>query len=410
MIERTDRRRHDPRSLGWHPVAHPHRRLQDAHLLERERLRLVRRSARIDEVEPDVAPWIVRVDVAARFGERIDRLAVVAAAVDADRCVVRVVRVEARRDVWIGVAEVVVVVFGRVDAGVVPPAFLVPPRRVGECPFGVVVRQPGDGLVVVEVDDARIPAVGDCPSQPGGLVARQWTETGRRQSLRCGRRLWCSRCDAPDGVVMGRRCHDVVGRGRRSGRAGSGAEPDEGERHRGRRHGDASKDDRGSGDSRHRVCSFERGTPFVPSPPNVRHRSTRAHHIASVCPGVCLAVVAIGISAGPDGEPAVRCVPMSAPVRIVLAEDNAFLREGLSRLLAASGRVEILAACGSLDELLEAVEAEEPDVVLTDIRMPPTHTDEGVRGGESVAAHPSTRRCARPVPVSRTGTGALVAE
>ena len=70
---------------------------------------------------------------------------------------------------------------------------------------------------------------------------------------------------------------------------------------------------------------------------------------------------------------------VSAPVRIVLAEDNAFLREGLSRLLAASGRVEILAACGSLDELLDAVEAEEPDVVLTDIRMPPTRTDEGVQ-------------------------------
>ena len=63
----------------------------------------------------------------------------------------------------------------------------------------------------------------------------------------------------------------------------------------------------------------------------------------------------------------------------MLAEDNAFLREGLTRLLDASGRVVVQAACGSLEELLAAVDAEHPDVVLTDIRMPPTRTDEGVR-------------------------------
>jgi DNA-binding NarL/FixJ family response regulator len=71
------------------------------------------------------------------------------------------------------------------------------------------------------------------------------------------------------------------------------------------------------------------------------------------------------------------------PVRVVLAEDNPFLREGLSRLLSATGRIDVVSDCGSLDELLAAVDANQPDVVLTDIRMPPTHTDEGVQA----AAH-----------------------
>jgi DNA-binding NarL/FixJ family response regulator len=70
---------------------------------------------------------------------------------------------------------------------------------------------------------------------------------------------------------------------------------------------------------------------------------------------------------------------LSGPVRVVLAEDNPFLREGLQRLLSASGRVDVVASCGSLDELLAAVDADQPDVVVTDIRMPPSHTDEGVR-------------------------------
>jgi DNA-binding NarL/FixJ family response regulator len=72
-------------------------------------------------------------------------------------------------------------------------------------------------------------------------------------------------------------------------------------------------------------------------------------------------------------------VALSGAVRVVLAEDNPFLREGLSRLLSASGRVDVVASCGSLDELLTIVDANRPDVVLTDIRMPPTHTDEGVQ-------------------------------
>jgi DNA-binding NarL/FixJ family response regulator len=67
------------------------------------------------------------------------------------------------------------------------------------------------------------------------------------------------------------------------------------------------------------------------------------------------------------------------PVRLAVAEDSLLVREGLQQLLAASPSVEIVAACGDLDDLLEAIDRERPDVVLTDIRMPPTHTDEGIR-------------------------------
>jgi DNA-binding NarL/FixJ family response regulator len=68
-------------------------------------------------------------------------------------------------------------------------------------------------------------------------------------------------------------------------------------------------------------------------------------------------------------------------IRIVLAEDNLLVREGVRRLLETrrEATIEVVAACGDLDSLLQAVEAERPDVVLTDIRMPPTHTDEGLQ-------------------------------
>ena len=73
----------------------------------------------------------------------------------------------------------------------------------------------------------------------------------------------------------------------------------------------------------------------------------------------------------------------------MLAEDNAFLREGLRSLLNGSGRVEVVAACSTLDELLSAVEAEAPDVVLTDIRMPPSHSDEGIQAAQALrTSHP----------------------
>jgi DNA-binding NarL/FixJ family response regulator len=69
------------------------------------------------------------------------------------------------------------------------------------------------------------------------------------------------------------------------------------------------------------------------------------------------------------------------PIRVVLAEDNLLVREGVRRLLETrkDASIEVVASCGDLDAVLAAVEAQEPDVVVTDIRMPPTQTDEGLQ-------------------------------
>ncbi len=66
-------------------------------------------------------------------------------------------------------------------------------------------------------------------------------------------------------------------------------------------------------------------------------------------------------------------------VRVVLAEDNALLRQGLVRLVEADAQMEVVGTAQDLPGLLELVEQAHPDVVVTDIRMPPTSTDEGVR-------------------------------
>jgi DNA-binding NarL/FixJ family response regulator len=66
----------------------------------------------------------------------------------------------------------------------------------------------------------------------------------------------------------------------------------------------------------------------------------------------------------------------------VLAEDHYLVREGVRRLLAMRPDFEIAAVCGDLDSLLAAVEAEQPDVVVTDIRMPPGDADEGIQAAE----------------------------
>jgi DNA-binding NarL/FixJ family response regulator len=64
-------------------------------------------------------------------------------------------------------------------------------------------------------------------------------------------------------------------------------------------------------------------------------------------------------------------------VRIVIAEDSVLLRAGLTRLLAEGG-FEVVAAVPDADGLLRAVDEHRPDVALVDVRMPPTHTDEGI--------------------------------
>jgi DNA-binding NarL/FixJ family response regulator len=72
------------------------------------------------------------------------------------------------------------------------------------------------------------------------------------------------------------------------------------------------------------------------------------------------------------------------PIRIVVAEDHFLLREGLRRLLEAEPDLEVVAVCEDFDTLLDAVAREQPDVVITDIRMPPTNLDEGIRAAEQL--------------------------
>jgi DNA-binding NarL/FixJ family response regulator len=70
-------------------------------------------------------------------------------------------------------------------------------------------------------------------------------------------------------------------------------------------------------------------------------------------------------------------------VRIVIAEDSVLLRAGLTRLLDDAGE-EVVAAVGDADELMAAVELHQPDLVVVDVRMPPTQTDEGVQAARVI--------------------------
>jgi DNA-binding NarL/FixJ family response regulator len=67
------------------------------------------------------------------------------------------------------------------------------------------------------------------------------------------------------------------------------------------------------------------------------------------------------------------------PIRLVLAEDHYLVREGLRSLLEAQPGLEVAAVCGDLDSLLRAAHDERPDVIVTDIRMPPGESDEGIQ-------------------------------
>ena len=74
---------------------------------------------------------------------------------------------------------------------------------------------------------------------------------------------------------------------------------------------------------------------------------------------------------------------------MVLADDNVLIREGVAAVLTTIDAVEVVAQCGDRDELERAVKTEKPDVVVTDIRMPPSHTDEGIAAAVAIRAqHP----------------------
>jgi DNA-binding NarL/FixJ family response regulator len=77
------------------------------------------------------------------------------------------------------------------------------------------------------------------------------------------------------------------------------------------------------------------------------------------------------------------------PIRVVLAEDNYLVREGVKRLLESQPDVELVGVAEDLPTLEKAVDDHEPDVVVTDIRMPPTSTDEGIQASERIRdSHP----------------------
>jgi DNA-binding NarL/FixJ family response regulator len=72
------------------------------------------------------------------------------------------------------------------------------------------------------------------------------------------------------------------------------------------------------------------------------------------------------------------------PIRVVLADDSFIVREGMRELLESVDELEVVAVCSDLDSLRAAIEQSQPDVVLTDIRMPPTNSDEGIRMAEEL--------------------------
>jgi DNA-binding NarL/FixJ family response regulator len=77
-------------------------------------------------------------------------------------------------------------------------------------------------------------------------------------------------------------------------------------------------------------------------------------------------------------------------VRVVIADDNLLVRRGIASLLEEAG-IEVAAQAGNADELLSDVDAHAPDIAIVDIRMPPTHTDEGLRAAHEIRErHPET--------------------
>jgi len=90
-------------------------------------------------------------------------------------------------------------------------------------------------------------------------------------------------------------------------------------------------------------------------------------------------------------SPCVEPAPDAPPIRVALAEDSYLVREALGHVLGAAEGVEVVASCHDRDSLLRAVDAEQPDVVITDIRMPPTDTDEGLQIAATLRrTHPQT--------------------
>jgi DNA-binding NarL/FixJ family response regulator len=81
--------------------------------------------------------------------------------------------------------------------------------------------------------------------------------------------------------------------------------------------------------------------------------------------------------------------PDATAIRVAVADDSYLVREALTHVLDAAAGVEVIAACDDVDSLRRVIEADRPDVVVTDIRMPPSDTDEGLRvAAELRQTHP----------------------
>jgi DNA-binding NarL/FixJ family response regulator/class 3 adenylate cyclase len=96
----------------------------------------------------------------------------------------------------------------------------------------------------------------------------------------------------------------------------------------------------------------------------------------------------------PADFPELRATPSETPenggLRVVLAEDSVLLREGVARILSESG-FEVVGQSGNAEDLMLKVRSYSPDVAIVDIRMPPTHTDEGLRAAKEIREkHPET--------------------
>ena len=98
--------------------------------------------------------------------------------------------------------------------------------------------------------------------------------------------------------------------------------------------------------------------------------------------------IEVPLSGKADLHGVVRMTSVEAAIRVVLADDSFIVREGVRMLLVESG-YDVVAVAEDYDSLLATVDKHRPDVVITDIRMPPTNTDEGVRAARRIrAAHP----------------------
>ena len=93
-------------------------------------------------------------------------------------------------------------------------------------------------------------------------------------------------------------------------------------------------------------------------------------------------------------------------MRVVIVEDQVLLREGLARLFADGGH-EVVATLGDATTLVEVVETERPDLVVLDIRMPPTYTDEGARAARDIKARYPGSACSSSPSTSRPRTRSI---